>query len=65
MGSDGEPDASTTIDYEVVTSLNVQSGERRSIGIVAGRIDGFTSTIHLSREYHVSQIAAADGYTSN
>jgi len=32
---------------------------------VAGRIDGITSTIHLSRERHVSQITAADGYTSN
>ena len=60
LSGDGEPEVATTIDYEAVTSRYVQTRERGTVGIVAGGVDGITSTVDLGGEGHLTEVAAAD-----
>ena len=65
VSGDGKPEVAATIDHDAVTSRNVQTRERGTVGIMAGGIDGITRAIDLSREGHVAQIVAADGYAGD
>ncbi len=65
LSGDGEPHRAAMIHHEAVACLYVQTRERRAVGIVACRTDGIASAVHLGRELHLAQIAAADGHAGD
>ena len=57
----GEPRRAVTIDHQTVAGSYAQTRERGTVGIVAGRADGFARAVHLGREGHVAQVRTTDG----